>query len=67
VSRPHEGPDEGVGSSATLPLVDHYDNVTGLIALTLNVELYDVFVLEDVVAVDHLTLVFGFAPDAGIL
>jgi hypothetical protein len=33
----------------------------------LNVKLDDVFVLEDVVAVDHLALVFGFAPDAGIL
>jgi len=31
------------------------------------VELDDVFVLKNVVAVDHLALVFGFAPDAGIL
>jgi hypothetical protein len=29
-------------------------------------ELDDVFVLEDVVAVDHLTLVLGFTPDSGI-
>jgi hypothetical protein len=67
VSRLHEGPDEGVDSSATLPLAGHHENVTGFIVLTLNVKLDDVFVLEDVVAVDHLTLVFGFAPDLGIL
>ncbi len=48
-------------------LVDHNDNVTRFIALTLNMKLDDVFVFEDVVAVDHLALVFGFAPDAGIL
>ena len=52
---------------AALPLVDHYDNVTRLISFVLNVKLDDVFVLEDVVAVDHLTLVFVFAPDSGIL
>jgi len=36
-------------------------------SFVLNVKLDDVFILEDVVAVDHLTLVFGFAPNAGIL
>jgi len=36
-------------------------------SFALNVELDDVFILKNVVAVDHLALVFGFAPDAGIL